>query len=249
MDFKEFEKNLKVNTPAVIYIQGLLLKLINQNSINLHNILDIGTGTGFIIAPLILNADNITGIDLNCEIISLCKEYYRNHKIQFVCGDFLSHKFAGKFTLISMFNVLEHVENDYEYFKRSKDLLTQDGHLVISVPAHSQRYGPADISVGHYRRYDKKVLENLLTQHGYSIKLFYSLSPPGFNLIQNMFGRRYLSKVSQELTLQSSFAHKPNWYYTFFPILKLGLPIYRLYNFITRNWSFNDAFFVVAQKT
>jgi SAM-dependent methyltransferase len=65
------------------------------------------------------------------------------------------------------FEVLEHIEDDLGALKQWTQWLRPQGRLLISVPAHQRKYGPADASVGHVRRYERGELESLLAGAGY----------------------------------------------------------------------------------
>ena len=60
-------------------------------------------------------------------------------------------------------NVLEHIEDEIAELTIAKHLLSaNNGHLLIFVPALQALYGAVDHQVGHYRRYSKKYLTDLL---------------------------------------------------------------------------------------
>jgi SAM-dependent methyltransferase len=63
-----------------------------------------------------------------------------------------------KFDAILYIDVIEHIEKDREELTRARDLLAKDGHLIVLVPAHQFVYSPFDKVIGHYRRYNKKML-------------------------------------------------------------------------------------------
>ncbi|MEX2102483.1 MAG: class I SAM-dependent methyltransferase, partial [Gaiellaceae bacterium] len=71
------------------------------------------------------------------------------------------------FDLICAFEVLEHVGDDGAELRLWRDRLRSGGWLLLSVPAHEQRFGPADRRVGHFRRYDSERLAVLLTETGF----------------------------------------------------------------------------------
>lgn len=70
------------------------------------------------------------------------------------------------YDLVCGFEVLEHVEHHAEELRRWCALLRPAGYVLLSVPAHSRRYGPADRAVGHWRRYDREDLEELIAEAG-----------------------------------------------------------------------------------
>lgn len=58
------------------------------------------------------------------------------------------------FDLVCAFEVLEHIEDDRAALASWSRRVRPGGHLLLSVPAWQDRYGPMDADVGHFRRYD-----------------------------------------------------------------------------------------------
>jgi len=71
------------------------------------------------------------------------------------------------FDLVCAFEVLEHVEDDEGELRAWRERLRPGGWLLLSVPAHENRFGPADRRVGHVRRYDPDRLAALLDETGF----------------------------------------------------------------------------------
>lgn len=75
-----------------------------------------------------------------------------------------------KFDIILLADVLEHIKDHNEEIALIKDLLSQDGRLLITVPAHKYLFTKKDESLQHYRRYTKPELFNLLNQNQFEIE-------------------------------------------------------------------------------
>jgi len=58
-------------------------------------------------------------------------------------------------------NVLEHVEQDFEALARFREILRDNGRIVLIVPALKPLYGSLDRSYGHYKRYNRKEIEEM----------------------------------------------------------------------------------------
>lgn len=63
-----------------------------------------------------------------------------------------------KFDAILYIDVIEHIEKDADELERAKSLLADGGHLIVLVPAHQYLYNEFDKAIGHYRRYNRKML-------------------------------------------------------------------------------------------
>lgn len=64
-----------------------------------------------------------------------------------------------KYNAIMYIDVIEHIEKDAEELNRARALLADNGYLIVLVPAHQSLYNEFDKAIGHYRRYNKKMLE------------------------------------------------------------------------------------------
>jgi SAM-dependent methyltransferase len=73
---------------------------------------------------------------------------------------------AGGFDLVCAFEVLEHIEDDAAAATQWLALARPGGHLLVSVPADPQRFGPSDVLVGHFRRYAADELRDRLAGAG-----------------------------------------------------------------------------------
>ena len=104
------------------------LQLINQQKNSLKKILDVGCGTGDFLAICKKNGWTTLGIEPNKKArnISLTKNLVIKEKLDDVQNE--------KFDIITLWHVLEHVQNLSEYINQLKELLTDNGTLIIAVP-------------------------------------------------------------------------------------------------------------------
>jgi SAM-dependent methyltransferase len=70
---------------------------------------------------------------------------------------------AERFDLVLYIDVLEHIEDDAAELRRAGDRLVSGGHVVVLAPAHPFLYSPFDRAIGHYRRYNRRMLRALDT--------------------------------------------------------------------------------------
>jgi glycosyltransferase involved in cell wall biosynthesis len=102
----------------------------------------------------------------------------------------------SQFDLICAFEVLEHIEDDAATLKEWAERLRPGGWLLLSVPAHQRRFGPADELVGHFRRYDPGAMKALLASSGFTqVQMRQYGFPLGYLLEagRNGIGRRRLA--------------------------------------------------------
>lgn len=74
-----------------------------------------------------------------------------------------------RFELIAMLDVLEHVEDDAGSLRALSTRLTDDGSLLVTVPAIPWLWSEHDEVHHHKRRYTKAALQKLLKESGFEL--------------------------------------------------------------------------------
>jgi SAM-dependent methyltransferase len=75
----------------------------------------------------------------------------------------------GQVDAVLYLNVLEHIEDDAAELSKAQSALRPGGHLLIFVPALRWLYSDFDRSIGHFRRYRRRELSELVEQAGFEI--------------------------------------------------------------------------------
>ena len=68
-----------------------------------------------------------------------------------------------------MMDVLEHIKDDIGFMKKLKKYQKEDTIIFMTVPAFQSLYSLHDEQLHHFRRYDRRGLEYVLEQSGYTI--------------------------------------------------------------------------------
>jgi SAM-dependent methyltransferase len=63
-------------------------------------------------------------------------------------------------------NVVEHIEDDVSALATLRSVVRRDGRVVILVPAMDELYGSLDIELGHFRRYSRRRLRDVIERAG-----------------------------------------------------------------------------------
>lgn len=124
---------------------------------NINNVLDIGCGDGYFDKELLKAQPRIKelyGVDIFLE------ESYSDGKGNWTNS--LENLPNKKFDLILMMDVLEHIENDNDYMKNIQNRLSDDGVILLTVPAFMKLYSLHDEELKHFRRYNMKMLKEAL---------------------------------------------------------------------------------------
>jgi SAM-dependent methyltransferase len=66
------------------------------------------------------------------------------------------------FDSVVYIDVLEHIEDDAGEIASAASHLKPGGHLIVLSPAHQFLFTPFDKAIGHYRRYNRKMLSALI---------------------------------------------------------------------------------------
>jgi 2-polyprenyl-3-methyl-5-hydroxy-6-metoxy-1,4-benzoquinol methylase len=110
----------------------------------------------------------VTGFDLN--------EYGLKHNVsrtsRVCCYDIhqRNEEFRGKFDLILLFDVLEHISDEDSFLDALLFHLAPEGKLVIHVPAGQWAFSEYDIAAGHVRRYGVKDLRAVARRNSLEIQ-------------------------------------------------------------------------------
>jgi len=76
---------------------------------------------------------------------------------------------AGPFDVITMCDVLEHIEDDSASLRAARDLLKPGGLLLCTVPALPWLWSDHDRILHHFRRYTRPGLKAGLSEAGFSV--------------------------------------------------------------------------------
>jgi len=194
-----------------------MLKHIEHNEIK--QIYDLGCGAGnktYFLAKLFPNA-NVVGFDFSDAGIDEARKNYRLPNLKYEVKDItrMSCEEAESVDLVTLFDVLEHIENDKDCLNTFLNS-AKPKYIMICVPT-GKMYS-SGIHSGHFRHYSKKGLEIILNQFNYTpIKTTEAGFPfvsPIFRDLSMLMSRKYESFYGSEI---KGFASIINgiWYFLF----------------------------------
>lgn len=166
-------------TLAYLYRRWLMRRLL-QPAVS-GRFLEIGVGSGNLYEDLVAWGCRGLCLDLNPALI---REHRQRSShlagvVEFRTLDFF--QVEGPFDLVLAFEVLEHYLDDRQCLAHWRDLLTPEGTLLFSVPAHQRRWTSNDARAGHARRYEKAELIRKLGQSGLAVEAFCCYGFPVLN--------------------------------------------------------------------
>jgi hypothetical protein len=148
------------------------------------DVLEIGAGIGANL-DLFINKSHSNWLavepDINLsEIIKRrfsSEEKYCHCKI--VSGTIKQVDPSYKFDAVLYIDVLEHIEFDVLELQMASEKLKIGGSIIVLSPAHNYLFSQFDKKIGHYRRYSKGMMRDIVPKNLMVEKLFY-LDSVGF---------------------------------------------------------------------
>ena len=161
----------------VIHRSNEILRELKQ--FGLSQLVEVGAGTGSVCGFLAQNGIEITAIEpLKAGAMSIQKK-----GVQTICGRLEIVNFPPEsIKAYGVFDVLEHIENPNQLLDEMYRTLEPGGYLLVTVPCGQWLWGELDKSLGHYRRYSTRTINEVVSRSGFTqIKsryLFLSLVLP-----------------------------------------------------------------------
>jgi hypothetical protein len=136
--------------------------------------------------------------------LGLKESFKKNNKISIFNKKFNIQK--DTYNTILYLDVLEHIKDDKNEILKSFKSLKKNGYLIINVPAYSHLYSKFDRDVGHYKRYEKKDIIDILGDLKYqklNLKYYDSI---GYclSLLSKLTSSNYKKNFEQKIKLWDS---------------------------------------------
>lgn len=151
--------------------------------------LDAGCGLGNFAKHLAQRGWKGTAIDSSAEAVRAAEATLQGYPVQMQCGDLM--ELSGNYRTIISIAVLEHVQDDMELLRRFRQcFVAQGGWLILAVPTNpEQEWRWDDDFYGHYRRYTKENLRQLLAKCGFEMLEFCDYTFPIFWAMRRAYTR------------------------------------------------------------
>jgi SAM-dependent methyltransferase len=129
-------------------------------------VLDIG-GACSLISQQLARFGEVTVVEPDRESVQLARSELG---VNAIVGS-LPHgvNLPGPFDVITLLDVLEHVDEELESLRTIKRLLNEHGTLVLTVPAYQWLWSEHDSALHHRRRYSKARLRKSLDLSGFDV--------------------------------------------------------------------------------
>lgn len=153
----------------------------------------VGTFTQRLAKPSVIKS--LLSIDISEQAVARCQAVVRSPIVEVRQADV--REIEGEFDLVLCMNVLEHIEDDAAAFRHMLGLVRPGGSLFLLVPAHEWLFTSFDAESGHHRRYNKRLVRQLLDEatggrtHLLELRQFYfnSVGALGYWAVYKLLGK------------------------------------------------------------
>jgi SAM-dependent methyltransferase len=163
-------------------VLGCLLARLTASLVPGYRVLEVGCGHGGSLTLLrkVCRQGKVFGLDLELEGLALARAQTSASVMQ---ADITGPPFGRDFSLVCLFDVLEHIPDDRRVLRDLCGLLSAGGRLVLTVPAEPSLWSYFDLAVHHQRRYRLAELEDKLTDAGFEVEYSTSYMAALFPLV------------------------------------------------------------------
>ena len=164
-------------SPAMERMQCYTRYLIRQVKGVLGNrVLEIGCGYGQVTHALASEERSVLATDIDQDFVARARQRFENCPNISVGwidlndeDSILAHRNYAADTIVC-FNVLEHIRDDEAALRWLHDVVAKEAGLGLIVPAHQRLYGKMDKEAGHFRRYTRESLTEVLSKSGWTVR-------------------------------------------------------------------------------
>jgi SAM-dependent methyltransferase len=180
----------EIDNPGTICFKSALFEIMGD--VKCDSFLEVGCGSGGYSLEFLKRGCKGVGIDFSSNAIARASRrlapFIEKGRYKLIEEDFSTIKpFDERFDVVIALNVMEHLEDDLTFLKKLKTYLKPGGHIIIAVPQHANKWSILDDAAGHFRRYSKKQLSDLLTNEGFINPKVWSTGFPLANILQFFF--------------------------------------------------------------
>lgn len=128
-------------------------------------LLDVGGATSLVTRELSVFG-RVTVVEPEASCVALLAGDARVTAVQ---GGLPGLPVQGPFDVVTLLDVLEHLDDDVGGLRELFDLLRPGGHLLLTVPAYQWLWSDHDVVLHHRRRYTRGTLEPVIRAAGFEL--------------------------------------------------------------------------------
>ena len=150
-------------------VRRLLCAYVRQEA---FAVLDVGCGNGGLLRYLeqAFPEASVAGMDGYPEALLRCRRRSKQARLYLQDIAKLSRaKTDSTFDVITLMDVLEHLDHPVDVLRSVQRFLTPQGIVVATVPASRSLWSDRDVFLGHKARHSRSTFTALFTQSGYDV--------------------------------------------------------------------------------
>jgi len=202
-----------------------VMRALKRSAVRPERGFEIGCGSG--VARKMLERDLNIPID-GCDLSRAGLEMAEPGRGKLLFYDILEldPSMLGKYDVIFLLDVVEHIQDDITFLCAALKHLRPGGVVIVNVPASMLLFSQYDRVTGHVRRYTRKTLANLFHQSGVELQ---GLTHWGLSMVPVLLARKaYLTMIPPAETMRVGFSPPNRFVQLMFGTLKdieTALPI------------------------
>lgn len=137
-----------------------------------HEVLEVGAGVGAIATKLAAAGREVLAIEPADNVFPELERRCAgtpNLRTRCITSGGLLAEGVESFDSVVYVSVLEHIRDDVDELRTAAQLLRPGGTVALFVPAMPSLYGSLDFKSGHFRRYDRDHLRQVITDAGLEV--------------------------------------------------------------------------------
>lgn len=190
-----FEKGW-VPAPSYLLRRNRVLNLLDP--FPRGRVLEIGCGAGALLHDLSCMGFWVEALEISPTALNVA-HYINQNNSHVTIHQNIQHNWNRTFDYILAFEVLEHIEDDLGALEQWSKWLKRSGRLLLSVPAHPERWSASDVWAGHYRRYERHSLNDVLRKAGFCIEHIECYGFPLANIIEPIRALHHAKQLRSRL--------------------------------------------------
>lgn len=160
-------------------------------------LLEVGSGAGAMLADLSRMGHSCAALETSPDARKLANLINSGDSNVAIYAE-PQEGWADAFDTVLAMEVLEHIEDHAAALANWFNWLRHDGRLVISVPAHPRLWNASDVWAGHFRRYTREGLRQVVEEAGFQVEHMECYGFPLSNVIEPIRALMHARRLDAE---------------------------------------------------
>ena len=181
--------------PAPRYLMRRARILPQLESLARGRLLEVGPGAGMLLIEAARQGFHCETLELSAEARMLAEAAIAQSGLDIPVHAEADARWKDTFDVLCAFDVLEHIEHDREALMQWRNWMVPNGTLLLSVPAHMRMWTAGDEWAGHFRRYEREALLQMVREAGFAPERIECYGFPLTNVSERVSARIYARRT------------------------------------------------------